>query len=270
MKLADCVAVVTGGASGLGSGAARRLSAAGAKVAIIDVPGSAGKAVAEEIGNESTFCECDITDASAVERTITSVLDSYGKLNVSVNAAGVPHSARVLTQRREPFPLDTYKRVIDVNLVGAFDVMRNVARAMSFNDPNDDGERGVIINVASTAAYDGVAGQAAYSASKGGVVSMTLPVARDLARWGIRVVTVCPGLFDTAMFRGLPDDFQERLQRFPVFPQRAGHPIEFGMFVESIITNPMLNGESIRLDASARAEHTLTSRSTLHGSHGID
>lgn len=256
MKLADSVAVVTGGASGLGAGAARRLAAGGTRVVIFDLPGGVGKAVAAELGNGSSFRECDVTDADAVAQSIASVLDEHGKLNICVSAAGVPDSARMLTRKHEPFPLDTYRRVIEVNLVGVFDVMRNAARAMSFNDTDGDGERGVIINVASVAAFDGVAGQVAYAASKGGVVSMTLPAARDLARWGIRVVTVCPGLFDTGMFAGLPTELQERYQRLPVFPQRAGYPNEFGMFVESIVTNPMLNGESIRLDAGARPEHT--------------
>lgn len=262
MKIAGSVAVVTGGASGLGAGAVRRLAAADATVAILDLPESQGKEVVEQIGSNCRFLECDVTDADAVRQTIASVVETYEKVDICVNAAGVPHSARVLSRDREPFPLDRYRRVIDVNLIGVFDVMRHAARAMSFNEPNEDGERGVVINVASTAAYEGVAGQAAYAASKGGVVAMTLPVARDLARWGIRVVTVCPGLFETAMFRGLPTDFQERLLQIPVFPRRPGHPNEFGMLAESIVTNPMLNGESIRLDASARADHNLTSLTT--------
>lgn len=256
MRLAESVAVITGGASGLGAGAARSLSAAGSKVTILDLPGTSGKAVAEEIGEDCSFVECDVADADEVEQAIAWVHDRYGKIDICVNVAGVPDSARMLTRKRDPFPLDTYRRVLDVNLVGVFDVMRHAARAMSFNDPDVGGERGVVINVASIAAYDGVAGQVAYAASKGGVVSMTLPAARDLAQWGIRVVTVCPGLFETGMLEGLPMALRERYERLPVFPQRAGHPSEFGMLVESIVSNPMLNGESIRLDAGARPEHT--------------
>lgn len=252
MKLADSVAVIIGGASGLEAGAARRLAVAGAKAVILDLPRGAGKAVAAEIGNSSRFRECD---ADAVEQAMAWLLEAYGKLNICISAAAVPDSARVLTRKREPFPLDICRRVIDVNLVGVFDVMRHAARAMSLNDPADGGERGVVINVASVAAYDGVAGQVAYAASKGGVVSMPLPAARDLARWGIRVVAVCPGLFDTGMFAGIPAELQERYLRLPVFPGRPGDPLEFGMFVESIVTNPMLNGESIRLDAGGRPEH---------------
>lgn len=255
MKLAGSVAIITGGASGLGAGVGRCLAAAGVKVAVFDLPGGAGKILADELGNGSTFCECDVTDADAVAQSVESVIDRYGKLNVCVSAAGVPDSARMLTKKHEPFPLEMYRRVLEVNLIGVFDVMRNAARAMSFNVPDNNGERGVIINVASVAAYDGVAGQVAYAASKGGVVSMTLPAARDLARWGIRVVTVCPGLFDTGMFAALPSELQERYKRLPVFPQRAGYPDEFGMFIESVVMNPMLNGESIRLDAGARPEH---------------
>jgi len=255
VELANSVAVITGAASGLGAGAAHRLAEAGATVVVVDLPGTSAKDVAKEIGNNSVAMECDVTDSAAVEECVTSAQNEYGKIDVCVNAAGVPHSARILSRDREPFPLDVFRRVVDVNLIGLFDMMRMCARVMSHNEPNDDGERGVIVNVSSVASTDGVAGHAAYSASKGGVASLTLPAARDLARWGIRVVTVCPGLFDTGMFAGLPEKIRERYLQLPVFPRRAGYPAEFGMLVEAIVSNPMMNGESIRLDAGARPGH---------------
>lgn len=256
MKLADSVALITGGASGLGAGAARRLAAAGARIVVVDLPGSAGKSVAEEFGG-SEFYACDVADSPSVEACVTWAREKFGKIDICVNAAGIPDSSWMVSGDREPFPLETYKRVIDVNLIGLFDVMRQTARAMTFNELTGYGERGVIINVASIAGYDGQAGQVAYAASKGGVISMTLPAARDLARWGIRVVTVCPGLFDTGMFAAIPPQVKESFLRLPVFPARPGYPAEFGMLVESIVSNPMLNGESIRLDAAARAGHTV-------------
>lgn len=158
----------------------------------------------------------------------------------------------MVSEDGEPFPLEVYRRVLDVNLIGLFDVVRHAARAMTLNESSGDGERGVIINVSSVAAYEGSVGQVAYAASKGGAVSMTLPAARGLARWGIRVVTVCPGLFDTAMFAGLDARIRERYEQVPVFPKRPGTPDEFGRLVEAIVSNPMLNGEAIRLDAAGR------------------
>lgn len=255
MKLANSVAVITGAASGLGAGAARRLAEAGANVVVVDLPGTAAKDVAKEIGNNSIAVECDVTNSAAVEECVTAARNEYGKIDICVNAAGVPHSARILSRDRDLFPLDVFRDVIEVNLIGLFDMMRMCARAMSYNEPNYDGERGVIVNVSSVASTDGVAGHAAYSASKGGVASLTLPAARDLARWGIRVVTVCPGLFDTGMFAGLPEKIRERYLKLPVFPKRAGCSSEFGMLVEAIVSNPILNGESIRLDAGARPGH---------------
>lgn len=252
MDVKGSVAVVTGAGSGLGAGTARRLAAAGSTVVLLDLAVSAGKKIAEDLGERAHFYECDVADPTAVEGCIGWVLERHGRLDVCVSAAGIPDSARMVTQGREPFPLETYRRVLDINLIGLFDVMRHAARAMTFNSPGEDGERGVIINVASVAAYEGHIGQVAYAASKGGVVSMTLPAARDLASWGIRVVTVCPGLFDTGMFAGLDDRIRDRYARVPVFPQRAGDPAEFGHLVETIVTNRMLNGETIRLDAAAR------------------
>lgn len=252
MKLADAVALITGGASGLGAGAARHLAEAGSDVVIVDLPASAGKRVADEMGDRVCFFECDVTDPTAVEACVAWTVESFGKLDICVNAAGIPDSARLVSRDGTPFPLDTYRRVMDVNLVGLFDVMRHAVRAMSSSEPGEDGERGVVINVASVAGYDGQVGQVAYSASKGGVIAMTLPAARDLASRGIRVVAVCPGVFDTGMLSGMDDRIRERLLSTHVFPKRAGRPAEFGMLVESIVTNPMLNGEVIRLDAAAR------------------
>lgn len=252
MKLIDSIALVTGGGSGLGAGAARQLAAAGSSVVIVDLSSSPGQEVAKELGAQGRFYKCDVSNPPSVEACLAWTMETFGRLDVCVNAAGVPDAARIVSRNREPFPLDTYKRVIDVNLVGLFDVMRHAARAMTFNAPGSDGERGVIVNVASIAAYEGQVGQAAYSASKGGVVAMTLPAARDLASWGIRVVTVCPGGFNTGMLAGVDDRIRDRLLDSHVFPKRAGRPAEFGMLVESIVTNPMINGEVIRIDAAAR------------------
>lgn len=219
---------------------------------LLDLPASPGKQVSDDIGDAADFCECDVTDPVAVETCVAQVRDKHGRLDICVNAAGVPDSARLVDREGHPFPLDMYRRVLAVNLVGLFDVMRHAAAAMAVNDPGDDGERGVIINVGSIAAYEGQSGQVAYAASKGGVIAMTLPAARDLASRGIRVVAVCPGVFDTGMLAGMDDTIRQRLLSAHVFPKRAGRPAEFGQLIESIVTNPMLNGEVIRLDAAAR------------------
>lgn len=255
MKLADSVALITGGGSGLGAGAARQLAAAGTTVVVVDLPLSHGQRVADELGTAAHYYECDVSDPAAVEACIAWTVDTFGKIDICVNAAGIPDSARLVSLNGEPFPLDTYRRVIEVNLVGLFDVMRHAAKAMTVNQPGSDGERGLIVNVASIAGYDGQAGQVAYSASKGGVIAMTLPAARDLASWGIRVVTICPGLFDTGMLAAVDGRIRERLESAHVFPQRPGRPAEFGMLVESIVTNVMINGEVIRIDAAARLAH---------------
>lgn len=252
MKLPGSVALITGGASGLGLGAAEHLAAAGSTVVIVDLPTSPGKRVADELGEQVRFYECDVTDPVVVEDCVMWTTKTFGRLDICVNAAGIPDSARVVGRDGSPFPLDTYRRVIDVNLIGLFDMMRHAAKAMVANDPDEDGERGVVINVASIAAFDGQVGHVAYSASKGGVVAMTLPAARDLASFGIRVLAVCPGVFDTGMLAGMDDRIRQRLLSTHVFPKRAGRPVEFGMLVESIARNPMLNGEVIRLDAAAR------------------
>lgn len=255
MKLVDSVSLITGGGSGLGEGAARQLAAAGSRVVIVDLPSSHGEQVAQDLGSQGRFYQCDVTDSQSVEACLGWTVETFGRLDVCVNAAGIPDSARMISRSRGPFPLDTYKRVIDVNLVGLFDVMRHAAHAMTLHEPDGDGERGVIVNVASIAAYEGQAGQVAYSASKGGVIAMTLPAARDLATWGIRVIGVCPGVFETGMLAGMDDKIRDRLLSSHVFPQRAGRPAEFGALVESLVTNPMINGENIRIDAGARLAH---------------
>lgn len=252
MKISDAVALITGGASGLGAGAARHLAAAGSSVVIVDLPSSPGKRVADELGDRVCFRECDVTEPAAVEACVAWTVENLGRLDICVNAAGIADSARLVARDGTLFPMETYRRVIDVNLVGLFDVMRHAVRAMTLKEPGEDGERGIVINVASIAGYDGQVGQVAYSASKGGVIAMTLPAARDLASRGIRVVAVCPGVFDTEMLAGMDDRIRQRLLSTHVFPNRAGRPAEFGMLVESIVTNPMLNGEVIRLDAAAR------------------
>jgi len=252
MDAAGSVALITGGASGLGEGAARTLVARGARVGILDLSSSSGAQIAKELGDAAMFLPADVREPEAVANAVSSLRERFGRLDICVNSAGIGGPARVLDQSRTMFPLDAYRTVVDVNLVGLFDVLRNAAHAMSFNEPDKDGQRGVIVNVASIAGYEGQSGQAAYSASKGGVIAMTLPLARDLASWGIRVVTICPGIFDTAQLADASDKVRSRLEGIQVFPRRLGQPDEFAKLVLSIVDNVMLNGEVIRLDAAAR------------------
>jgi 3-hydroxyacyl-CoA dehydrogenase/3-hydroxy-2-methylbutyryl-CoA dehydrogenase len=244
--------VVTGGASGLGLGAARRLVTAGGSVVLLDINEEAGPDRASELGELARFVHCDVRDAESVATAVEAAVEAFGKIDVLVNSAGVAPAQRVVSRDGALFDLDLFKFVIDVNLVGMFDVIRNTAGAMASNEPNELGERGVIVNVASIAAYEGQVGQAAYSASKGGIVGMTLPVARDLATLGIRVMTIAPGIMDTPLLAGAPQELRDSLAKLHVFPQRLGTPEDFARLVEAIIENPMLNGEVIRLDAGAR------------------
>ncbi len=223
---------------------------------LIDLPSSQGAAVAAELGDAALFVPADVQDSDAVQAAVAQVIQAFEGLHLCVNAAGVSDAARVLARDGEElFPLDTFRRVLDINLIGTFDVLRHACRAMARNEPNGDGERGLVVNVASIAAFDGQAGQAAYSASKGAVAAMTLPLARDLATWGIRVVTVAPGVFDTGMLAGLEENVRARLALASVFPKRAGRPQDFAHFVKALAENPMLNGEVVRLDAAARLSH---------------
>jgi NAD(P)-dependent dehydrogenase (short-subunit alcohol dehydrogenase family) len=251
MQIADSVALVTGGASGLGEATVRRLAGGGGKVMILDRPGSAGEALASELGAGVAFTPADVTDEAQVEAAVAAAADRFGALHVAVNCAGVGVAMRTIT-REGPHPLDLFAKVLQVNLVGTFNVIRLAAARMAKNTPNAEGERGVIVNTASVAAYDGQIGQAAYSASKGGVVGMTLPIARDLAGVGIRVLTIAPGTFDTPMLAMAPEPLRQALAAQIPFPSRLGRPEEFAALVHHILDNVMLNGETIRLDGAIR------------------
>ncbi|MGR6524582.1 3-hydroxyacyl-CoA dehydrogenase [Rhodococcus erythropolis] len=249
MIVNDSVAVVTGGASGLGLATTKALLADGASVVIIDLPSSNGEAIAKELGDRVRFAAADVTDEAAVTAALD-VAESLGPLRVAVNCAGIGNAVKTVS-KKGAFPLDAFKNVIDVNLIGTFNVLRLAAERISKTEPID-GERGVIINTASVAAYDGQIGQAAYSASKGGVVGMTLPIARDLASLLIRVNTIAPGLFKTPLLAGLPEAAQASLGQQVPHPSRLGDPSEYGALAAHIVSNPMLNGETIRLDGAIR------------------
>lgn len=249
MKTAETVAVVTGGASGLGLATVRELHAAGASVVIIDLPSSDGKAVAEELGERVVFSPGDVTS----EEDVTAALDAaaaLGTLRIAVNCAGIGNAVRTVS-KKGAFPLASFTKVVTVNLIGSFNVIRLAAERMAATEESE-GERGVIVNTASVAAYDGQIGQAAYSASKGGIVGMTLPVARDLAGYKIRVNTIAPGLFRTPLFSTLSEEAIASLEAQVPHPSRLGDPKEYAALVRHIVENPMLNGETIRLDGAIR------------------
>ena len=249
MKLSGSVALVTGGASGLGAATVRALVGAGAKAVIVDRDEAKGQALASELGQ--TFAKADVTDPAQVEAAIAQA-SSQGPLRVVVSCAGVGWASRTLDKTGKPHDLELFKTVIGVNLVGTFNVLRLGAAAIAKADPLAHGKRGVIVNTASVAAFDGQIGQIAYAASKAGVAGMTLPAARDLAPVGIRVVTIAPGIFDTPMLGALPEDKRAALAADVVFPKRLGSPDEYGALVAAIVENGYLNGETIRLDGSLR------------------
>lgn len=251
MKVKDTVALITGGGSGLGEATARELLAAGGKVAILDLPSSPGAKVAGELGADALFVAADVVSAPQVEQAVKDTVARFGTIHVAVNCAGIGRAQRTLT-KEGPASLEVFNKVIQINLVGTFNVIRLAAFQMAKNQPNADGERGVIINTASGAAFEGQIGQAAYSASKGGVVGLTLPVARDLSSLGIRVATIAPGTFDTPMLGLLPDAARQALAEQVPFPRRLGRPAEFGALARHIVENAMLNGETIRLDGALR------------------
>ena len=250
MELNGSVAVVTGGASGLGLATAQRLVKSGAQVVLLDLPSSPGREVAETFGGAAVFVAADVTDEDQV-RAAFDAGAALGPVRVVVNCAGLGHPGRVLQKDGTASPLSRFAAVVTVNLIGSFNVLRLGAERIAATDPIR-GERGVIINTASVAAYDGQIGQAAYAASKGGVVGMTLPIARDLAQFLIRVVTIAPGLFDTPMLAGLPQPARDSLGAQVPHPSRLGDPAEYASLVEHIVSNPMLNGEVIRLDGAIR------------------
>lgn len=251
MQVQDSVFLISGGGSGLGGGTAKALVDAGAKVVIAEINSETGQGHADSLGENAIFVKTDVTQEADVQAAVDAALENFGGLNGTINCAGVGVAARVLP-RDGVHSLDVFMKVININLVGSFNVIRLAAAAMSKNEPNESGERGVIVNTASVAAFDGQIGQAAYSASKGGVVGMTLPIARELARQGIRVMTIAPGIFDTPMLAGLPEAARVSLGQQVPFPPRLGQPSEYAALIKHIIENSMLNGEVIRLDGAIR------------------
>lgn len=251
MELKESVFVVTGGGSGLGAATARMIVAGGGKVVLADVNKAAGEALAAELGANARFAETDVTNEASAKAAVELAVSTFGKLNGLVNCAGVAPAEKVLG-KEGPHRLESFAKVININLVGSFNMIRLAAEVMAKGEPNAQGERGVIVSTASVAAFDGQLGQAAYAASKGGVVAMTLPIARELARSGIRVMTIAPGIMETPMLMGMPQEVQDSLGKMVPFPSRMGKPAEYAALVRHITENSYLNGEVIRLDGAIR------------------
>ena len=251
MKLPGNTFVVTGGASGLGAASARMIVEGGGNVVIADVKDNEGAALALELGSAARFVHTDVTDEASGKAAIAAARATFGGVQGLVGCAGIVHGEKVVG-KEGAHALASFVRTININLIGMFNMIRLAAEAMTAGAPNEEGERGVIVNTASVAAFDGQIGQAAYAASKGGIVGMTLPIARELARSGIRVVSIAPGLFQTPMMASLPQEAQESLGKMVPFPPRLGRPTEFASLVAEIIRNPMINGEVIRLDGAIR------------------
>jgi NAD(P)-dependent dehydrogenase (short-subunit alcohol dehydrogenase family) len=251
MKIQGKSALVSGGASGLGAATVRMLVAQGANVVIVDVNEKTGKELAHELGSAVSFVKTDVTNTDQVKAAVAEAASKHGGLHITVTAAGIGVAEKVLG-KEGIHDLGRYLRVIQVNLVGTFDVIRYAAQLMARNQPDEDQGRGVIVATASVAAFDGQIGQVAYSASKGGIVAMTLPLAREFAREGIRVVTIAPGIFDTPLLAGLPEPARQSLGQQVPFPKRLGQPKEYAALVQHIVENNMLNGETIRLDGAIR------------------
>ena len=251
MEIKDSVAVVTGGASGLGEACIRNFLSKGGKVSILDFAEERGQKVASELGDAALFCLTDITKEEDVQAALDKTVEAFGAIHVAVNCAGVGIPAKVLG-KEGPMSMAHFNKVVQINLIGTMNVVRLAAEKMVQNQGNDDGEKGVVINVASVAAFDGQIGQAAYSASKAGVAGMTLPIAREFAEYGIRIMTIAPGIFRTPMLEALPENVQEALGKMVPFPKRLGEPSEFAGLVQHIVENSMLNGEVIRFDGALR------------------
>lgn len=251
MQIENHCFLVTGGASGLGAAVVRRLAGHGARVVIADLNDAAGSALAAELGEQARFVRCNVAAEADAQAAVTAAVEAFGALHGLVNCAGVATGEKVVG-KDGPHRLDAFARTVTINLVGSFNMIRVAAMQMTQQAPNADGERGVLINTASVAAFEGQIGQAAYSASKAGVVGMTLPIARELARSGIRCMTIAPGLFETPMMAGLPAEVQESLGKTVPFPSRLGRADEYARLVQHIVENPMLNGECIRLDGALR------------------
>ena len=251
MEIQNKTFLISGGGSGLGAATARLLVESGANVLIADINAGTGESIAAELGQSAHFVKTDVTAEESVQNAVNAALETFGSLHGAINCAGIAIAERVLG-KNGPHDLAKFSQVIQVNLIGTFNVIRLAAAAMSQNEPALSGERGVIVNTASVAAFDGQIGQAAYSASKGGIVGMTLPLAREFARYGIRVMTIAPGIFNTPLLAGLPEAAQQSLAQQVPFPSRLGRPSEYAALVEHIIENEMLNGEVIRLDGAIR------------------
>ena len=251
MQIEDSTFFIAGGGSGLGAATARLLAENGAHIVLADVDEEAGEQMASQIGSGAEFVRTDVTDEESVQHALDSAVEIFGSLNGAVNCAGIGPAAKVVG-KKGVHDLGLFTKTVEINLVGTFNVIRLAAVRLAENEPGEDGERGVIINTASVAAYDGQIGQAAYAASKGGVVALTLPVARELASSGIRVVTIAPGIFETPMLAALPEDAKESLGEQVPFPPRLGRPEEYAALAKHIVENQMLNGEVIRLDGAIR------------------
>lgn len=253
MEVKGLVAVISGGVSGLGAASARLLVSAGARVSLLDLNREKGDRLSAELGASAIFCPTDVTDEAAVDTAVQQTAERFGAVHVAISCAGIGQPAKVLS-KKGPIPMDHFNQVVRINLIGTMHLIRSAAARMALNAPNADGERGVVINTASGAAFDGQIGQAAYSASKAAVVGMTLPIAREFGDYGIRVVTIAPGLFDTPMVAGLPESVRKSLAADIPFPKRMARPEEYAMLARHIIENSMLNGETIRLDGAARMQ----------------
>jgi len=251
MNIEGLGAIVTGGASGLGNATARELYACGARVALLDLPRSDGEKQAAQLGERALFIACDVSDEAQVASAVEQANQAFDGVRIAVSCAGIGWAQRTVT-RDGAHPLAPFQKLVEVNLIGTFNVIRLAAERMAALEPLPTGERGVLINTASVAAYDGQIGQVAYSATKGGVVGMTLPVARDLSGLGIRCMTIAPGLFDTPLLGSLPEEARAALSANVPFPKRLGQPAEYAALVRAIVENPMLNGEVIRLDGALR------------------
>ena len=252
MLVADSVGLVTGGASGIGEGIATMLVEGGGRVVIVDRNAELGAQVAARLGDRAVFADTDVTDTEQVAAAVELARSRFGRLDVVVNCAGISPAARLVNRRGEPFPMDIFRRGIEVNLIGPFDVMRQGAALMAANEPSEEGERGLVVNVSSTAAFEGQVGQAAYTASKGGLAMLTLCAARDLSDWGIRVMTICPGTIDTPMVRAASQEIRDYLQSANLFPKRFGKPSDIADVVRTCMQTTYLNGDIIRVDAAVR------------------
>ena len=252
MDIAGKTVLVTGGASGLGRATVRSFVARGANAIIVDVNDDLGVALEKELDGKARYIRTDVTSEDDVKAAVALAKSEFGGLHVAVNCAGIGNPEKVLDREGNRYPMDHFKRVIGVNLIGSFNMLAEAAQAMATNEPGEDGERGVIINTASVAAYEGQIGQAAYAASKGGIVGLTLPTAREFSRQGIRVMTIAPGFIHTPLFDGLPEAAVESLKAQVVFPKRLGMPEEYAKLANHIVENAYLNGETIRMDAAAR------------------